>query len=78
MNDVVLYLTKDKKIHIRYNRLEDLENMNSPAEYIDNKVLKEIDSVKEKWEIQKVEKIGDDDDFRQKLKMDFKLLLRKK
>jgi len=76
MTDIVIFLTKDKKVHLRYNKIDDLQNLTAPIGYVNNKVVSEIDKVKEKWEIQTIEKIGVDD-FRQKLKIDFKLLHRK-
>ena len=75
MTDIVIFLTKDKKVHLRYNKIDDLQNLTAPIGYVNNKVVSEIDKVKEKWEIQKVTKTGEGD--REKLIIDFKLLLRK-
>jgi len=78
MKQVILYLTKTKKNHLRYDSVDSIKNMDIPIEYIDTKALKNPHDIIERWEIKKAEKIGDNDDFRQKLKIDFKLLLRKK
>lgn len=75
MNEIVLYLTKTKKNHLRYKFIKNIEDMDVPIEYNDTKLLKNVDSIKEKWEIQKVTKTGEGD--REKLIIDFKLLLRK-
>ena len=77
MKDVILYLTKFKKDHLRYDSVDSIKDMKIPTEYIDTKTLKDVDEIEERWEIQTVEKDGDNDDDRQKLKLNFKLLLRK-
>lgn len=77
MKEILLYLTKTKKNTIRFSSLDSLKKMEQPIEYDDTKNLKSVENIKERWEIQNVEKDGLDDDFRQKLKIDFKLLLRK-
>ena len=77
MKEILLYLTKTKKNTLRFSSLDSIKKMETPVEYDDTKNLKRVENIVERWEIQKVEKDGLDDDFRQKLKIDFKLLLRK-
>ena len=71
-NKVVLYITDDKRCYIKYNNIDDLRYGLFPEHYEDKGVLKNLNTIKEKWILKNVD-AGD-----KKIKLDFKLLLRKK
>ena len=70
---IVLYLTKEKDCYLKYLSIDDIKKNVMPEEYNKTKVLKNLDEVKEKWEIKNV--VADKDG--KKLTIDFKLLFRK-
>lgn len=67
---ILLYLDKKGKHFLVYNE-KDLLDIKIPVEYVDNGTNKYIDTVKEKWEIQKVSS------SKNKLTLEFKLINRK-
>jgi len=69
-NKILLYLDKKGKHFIVYDE-KDLLELKIPVEYVDNGTNKYIDTMKEKWEIQKV------NSSKNKLTLEFKLINRK-
>lgn len=69
-NKILLFLDKKGKTFIVYDE-KDLPDLKIPIEYVDNGTNKYLDTMKEKWEIQKV------NSSKNKLTLEFKLINRK-
>ena len=71
MKKIVLYLSDDKKAYLKYTDDESLLKFKAPEEYEEYGILRQLADISERWQLNKIIKT------KNKLTLDFKLLIRK-